>query len=605
MTGFCGWVGIADDAPKAHLEAMLPGASAQIIVRDCALAVGDGVDVARDGQWLAVVTGRPRFLDPELARRAAEAGPAAAILSVYRAGIGDAPAKVHGRFALAIIDTTERTVLLAIDRFGVERLCYAPVRDGVVFASSADWLIRHPAMAPQLSPQGLFHYVYFHCLPSPNSIYRHVHKLKLGEQVYFAKGRTSSRQYAPVRFTEARDGDELALARELRERLEQAVRQDASGDRTVGAFLSGGLDSSTVAGLLAKVRPEERARTFTMGFSAEGYDESEFARIVARKFNTDHHEYYVTPDDVLAMVPRVAAHYDEPFGNSSAVAAYYCAKLAKDSGVEVMLAGDGGDELFAGNSRYAKQALFEFYGRVPGAVRDYLIEAPLSLLPARKIPGLSKLASYVEQAKIPLPDRLQTYNFLHRHALDGMFTADFLATIDSQRPLKQLRESYWGCEAHSSLDRMLHLDWKFTLADNDLVKVTGMCDLAGVEVRYPMLDDEVVALSTRIPAAMKLPGQKLRHFYKQAFSGFLPDATINKSKHGFGLPFGVWLRTEPKLQALAYDSLSGLRKRGFLRPEFIDEAMAQHRDGHAAYYGELVWILMMLELWLQSRSVSL
>ncbi|MBI2381170.1 MAG: asparagine synthase [Gammaproteobacteria bacterium] len=601
--GFCGWIG--GSATAEALDVMLPGASVRLRGDGWGLAGEAEVSLAQDDGLVTLVVGRPRFLDPLLQAQVKELGLAGALLKRYRGHMSGVVAGIAGAFALVVLDLSRKQALLAVDRFGIARLCYAVLPEGVVFASSADLAVRHPQVSGQLSAQSLFHYVYFHCVPSPNTIYRQVHKLKPGEQLVLSQGKAHGTTYAPVRFCSPEGGDEQALARELRGCLDEAVRREADGEAAVGAFLSGGLDSSTVAGVLAKVRPEAPAKTFTMGFKAQGYDESGFARIVSQHFKTEHHEYYVTPADVEAIVPRVAAFYDEPFGNSSAAAAYYCAKLAKDSGVSVMLAGDGGDELFAGNERYAKQGLFEAYQHLPAGLRHYGIEAPLRLLGADKLPLMRKLASYVAQARVPLPDRLQSYNFLHRNAHGTVFQADFLAQVDTERPLKQLREAYHGCEAQSPVDRMLHLDWKFTLADNDLVKVSGMCALAGVDVRYPLLDHELVELSTRIPAGLKLKGRNLRYFYKRALSGFLPEATINKSKHGFGLPFGVWMRSEPQLQALAYDSLSALKTRGIFRSEFLDEAIAQHRNGHASYYGELVWILMMLELWLASHGAGL
>lgn len=600
MMGFCGWVGAPCEAPEERLLQILPEAASREVQHDSALAASAGVSIARQEHLMAVIVGRPRFADTRLERQAAELGAATVLLHEYATHIGDCLAALRGTFALALIDNDKRAVLLAVDRFGIERLFFAPYRDGVLFATRADMLLRHPAMSAQLSPQGLFHYTYFHCLPSPNSIYRHLNKLKAGEQVHVSRGRVSSRPLRATHFT-AESNDELALSQELRGRLETSVRRAAGDEEAIGAFLSGGLDSSTVAGYLAKVQPTRRARTFTMGFSAKGYDETEFARTASKHFNTEHHEYYVTPADVVDMVPKVAAFLDEPFGNSSALPAYYCAKLAREQGVKVLLAGDGGDELFAGNDRYAKQGLFERYQHLPEVLRHSGIEAPLEWLKNSGLPFVGKARSYVAQAKIPLPERLQTYNFLHRIPHETVFAPDFLAAVDTERPLKQLRETYWGCEADSYVDRMLFLDWKFTLADNDLVKVGSMCQLAGVEVRYPLLDDELVEFSTRVPAALKLRGNRLRYFYKRALTGFLPEATINKSKHGFGLPFGVWMRTEPKLQALAYDSLTSLKRRGFFKPEFLDEAVSQHRNGHAAYYGELIWVLMMLELWLASH----
>ncbi|MBN1378889.1 MAG: asparagine synthase C-terminal domain-containing protein, partial [Gammaproteobacteria bacterium] len=370
-----------------------------------------------------------------------------------------------------------------------------------------------------------------------------------------------------------------------------------------GAFLSGGLDSSTVAGSLSEVFPGA-AKTFSIGFPVEGYDEIKYARIAADRFKTQAHEYYVTPDDTVAAIPKIAAYYDEPFGNSSALAAYYCAKMAGENGIKVLLAGDGGDELFAGNERYAKQLLFDKYYRIPGFARSSLktglCNAPGFLLNNKII---FKAKRYVEQAEVPLPDRLQDYNFLNRHPADEIFTDSFLMEIDADRPLQILRDCYSRPENASALNRMLYMDWKTTLHDNDLVKVNRMCEMAGVEVQYPFLHQAIVDLSCKIPSADKLKGRQLRWFYKQAMHGFLPEPIINKSKHGFGLPFGIWLKDHQPLKELAYDSIHSLKKRDYFRNEFLSHAVKMHQGVHAAYYGELIWILMMLELWFQAKKI--
>jgi asparagine synthase (glutamine-hydrolysing) len=265
-----------------------------------------------------------------------------------------------------------------------------------------------------------------------------------------------------------------------------------------------------------------------------------------------------------------------------------------------LLGGDGGDELFAGNERYAKQTVFEHYQRVPGWVRRALLEPLVDRLPGG-VSAFRKAQSYVRQANVPLPDRLQTYNFLNRFPVAAIFEPDLLAAIDPEQPRRFERETYHRPRDASALNRMLYLDWQITLADNDLRKVTRACELAGIEVSYPLLDDAVVELSTRIPSAQKLRHGRLRHFYKEATRDFLPAAIIEKKKHGFGLPFGVWLVEHAGLRDLARDSLEALKERRLIRPDFIDRVLALHAEQHASYYGELVWVLVVLELWLAAH----
>ncbi len=214
---------------------------------------------------------------------------------------------------------------------------------------------------------------------------------------------------------------------------------------------------------------------------------------------------------------------------------------------------------------------------------------------------VGKARSYIAQANVPLPDRLQSYNFLHRHDPSEIFSPDLLAAVDKAAPLQLLREEYNLPKDASAVNRMLFLDWKFTLHDNDLVKVNTMCHLAGVNVAYPMLDPSLIDFSMTVPATWKVRDGELRWFYKRAMESFLPDKIINKSKHGFGLPFGVWTRSHAGLRALAKSALDSLGRRGFFRAEFLENALRLHEEAHAGYYGELVWIFTVLELWLQAR----
>jgi asparagine synthase (glutamine-hydrolysing) len=328
-----------------------------------------------------------------------------------------------------------------------------------------------------------------------------------------------------------------------------------------------------------------------------------YARIAARHFGTAHHEYYVTPDDVANLMQRLARFCDQPFGNASAVPAYYCAHMAKSDGVDLMLGGDGGDELFGGNERYARQSIFELYEEVPALLRRCVVEPVLFGIPwGERISPLRKARSYVRQASVPMPGRLHTYIVLNRIGPERIFTDEFLGSIDPGTPARLFDEVYRGADAQTMLNRMLALDLQFTLADNDLYKVSRMCELAGVDVAYPMLDDDLVAFSAALPTRLKLKGTTLRYFFKRALRDFLPREIIEKRKHGFGLPVGEWMQTHDRLRELAYGAVSDFRARRVVRASFIDEMIASHRAGHAAYWGGEIWVLAVLELWLQSHG---
>lgn len=523
-------------------------------------------------------------------------------LDAYRTRGTAALEGLQGDFALAMIDTETCEALLAIDRFGICNLVYQSDERGLIFGSTCDVVRRHPDAGHEIDPQAVYDYTYFHAVPGPKTVFRQQERLLPGHCMTWSRGRRAVRPYWTMKFAEER-GSVSDFKPHFRQALRNAVAK-AAGGASCGAFLSGGTDSSTVAGLLGAVSGSP-AKTYSIGFAVAGYDEMEYARIASRHFATEQHEYYVTADDVVDALPAIAAVYDQPFGNASAVAAYYCARLAKSDGVARMLAGDGGDELFGGNSRYAKQYQLSLYEKLPAAVRTALIE-PL-LLPARGLaafPLLRKARSYVEQASRPMPARYDSYNLVDRLGPQTVFTPEFLSRVDPGAPRKLMNETYENFSRASLINQMLGIDLKFTLADNDLPKVTRMCELAGIEVTFPMLDEAVVELSGRLPANLKLRGTQLRYFFKEALRDFLPGEVLRKQKHGFGLPVGAWLTTHPGLRTLAGDCLSGLKGRGIIAPAFIDRLLGEQLRVHAAYFGTMVWILMMLELWFQKHPIS-
>ncbi len=550
---------------------------------------------------LIAYEGDPRCNLPGFEGRAHGPEWAAALGEAHRSHGDDLLNHLHGPFALAILEPAKRRALLAIDRLGIRPLAFAPIGAQLVFGSRLDALAAYPGFAPTLDPQALFSYLYFHQIPSPQCIFRGVQKLRPAERIIVSDSDVRRELYWEPNYDDSAAAGEGALAAALRSQLEESVRH-CLDDRPTGSFLSGGLDSSTVTGYLAKVSGEP-VDAYAIGFDAKGYDEMSYARASARHFEARLHEHYVTPDEVVKAVPLIASAYDEPFGNASAVPTYYCARMAREDGKQLLLAGDGGDEIFAGNARYARQEVLDFYQRVPRWLRGRVVE-PLALRSpaASRIAPLRKLRSYVEQAITPMPARLEAYNFLHREPLSQLLHPDFLAAVDPDLPLRQLGEVYERAHASSMLKRTMHLDLKFTLADNDLRKVSRMGELAGVDVGYPMLDEPLVALAAHIPSRLLLKRLQLRSFYRRTLQDFLAPETLAKQKHGFGLPFGLWMAEHRTLQELAYQSLDALKRRDILKKSYLDDLFARHRDDHAAYYGVMVWLLMVLEQWLISHG---
>ncbi|NND66866.1 MAG: asparagine synthase [Halioglobus sp.] len=584
------------DATRAELNTTLPIAQAQL---STASVTATGAAEDCDG-LLVAYAGQPYFRAAKLIRLSMDEGICAALAHAYREH-GDAMfGHLHGAFSCVIVDPGNSRLLAAVDRTGQHSLYYRVHQDTLYFGSGAGEVLAAAGAGEDLLHQGIYNYLYFHMVPCPGSVYAGLNKLSAAHFLDCQGAAARALCYWAPPFSEStRDYSKEEQAARLRDVLRTAVKNTLPEQGRIGAFLSGGLDSSTVTGVMAELG-RDGAEAYSIGFDADGYDEMAFARITAQHFGVPLNEYYVTPEDVVEALPRIATSYDEPFGNSSALPAYFCARMAADNGVGTLLAGDGGDEIFAGNERYVRQNVFERYQLLPAPLRSGLLEPVLRALP-RGLPLVGKANSYIEQANTPLPDRLQSYNFLHRHAAQEIFDADFLAHIDTNAPLELQREIYHRPPEGSDLNRMLYLDWQNTLSDNDLRKVSHMCALAGVDVVYPMLDNSLLDFSCQVPSKWKIKGNDLRHFYKHALKKWLPAQTISKDKQGFGLPFGVWMRTYDPLKEMAYDHLASLKQRGFIRADFIDRAIEMHQSEHAAYYGELVWILSVFEMWFSGR----
>ncbi|OYY94847.1 MAG: asparagine synthase [Hydrogenophilales bacterium 28-61-23] len=599
MHRLAGWLGHGSADAVQTLELMRAHCSVARpahVHADPDWAMTANLPLAIEGDLAGVITGRPRFDGAEFQNQPA----ASALLALWRRHGPDAPKHIHGTFALAVLDKRQQSVFLALDRIGAEKLAFAANSTGMVFASQADMVAAHPAVGRELNPQGLFNFLYFYQVPAPGSVFKGVEKLLPAQWALWKKGELSKGFYWALHYRDEPRDDFAAQSERFHTLLRESVAR-AKGDDNASAFLSGGTDSSTVSGVLKEIAG--KADTYSIGFDADGFDEMEYARLAAKRFGLDMHEYYLKPADIVEAIPLIASHYDEPFANESAVPTYFCAKLAAADGYKVMLAGDGGDEIFGGNARYAKQKVFEIYHQIPSVLRSGLIE-PLANLPGLgNIAPFSKAQSYIRQANIPLPERMESYNYVYRQPLNEMFAPGFLASVDSHQPSELLKEVYDRADSTSYINRMLHLDIKFTLADSDLRKVGAMTEAAGIDVRYPLLDDAMMDFSGEVPPDWKVKGQYLRWFFKTALKGFLPDEIIDKSKHGFGLPFGVWAKDYAPLRERIEDRLSDLKKRDILQPAYIDLVRNEHMSGHATYFGKMIWNMMILEEWLQAKGL--
>jgi asparagine synthase (glutamine-hydrolysing) len=505
---------------------------------------------------------------------------------------------LQGAFAIAIWDETLQQLLLSVDRFGFKTLYWRRERERLLFASRVGAVRAGQDSPAEVNPEAITQFLLFSVVPAPLTIFRGVERLSPGFLMTFRGGEVKKKRYWDLAYSEDMDREERYWSRELCEEMRGAVHRqlsDCAPEKT-GSYLSGGTDSSSVTAFMSeRVKP---AKTFSISFPVAGYSEIEFARTIARRFQTRHHEHCLTPEDAATAIPKLMRYYDEPFANSSAIASYHCALLARENGMDTLFAGDGGDELFGGNARYATDKGFALYHSVPQWVRWTIIEPAVRLLPETD-GKLSLPRRYIRRAQIANPRRILSYNFFLNMGAQEIFEPDFLEQSSEDAFLCIAEEHYRSANASSELNRLLYMDVKMTLADNDLRKVSGTAEMAGIRVRYPLLDTRLVEFSSRIPTNLKLKGMEKRYIFKQAMKGILPDQVLYKKKHGFGVPLGEWFLHDARLKALVQDVLGDPRtqQRGYFRREFLDKLIGLHKQENAGFYGEIVWYLVALELW--------
>ena len=511
----------------------------------------------------------------------------------------DCVEKLRGGFSLILWDRRKRTLLAAIDGFAINRLVYYEDTTTLLVATRIDALVRSGDVAVELNPRAIANVLNFTTSIAPETALLNVTRLLPGTLLLASGTHTHVKPYWDMRYGLVDGASEARLSQELESTVEKSVADHCKGvsSPAVGAFLSGGTDSSTVVGMMdrAGVKP---VNAFSIGFNEQQFNELEYAVITAEKFGAKHHTYLVSPQDCFEALPGMVRAFDEPFANSSAIPTYFCAKLAADNGTKVLLAGDGGDELFGGNQRYQTDKVFGVYQTVPRLLRKGLIEPALSLSPA-DIGFVEKARKYVHRANIPALERYFSYHFLCAHSAADIFEPDFLAAMNGYSVLEVPARYYRQASAAEHLDRLLYVDVKISLGDNDLPKVTCMSEMAGIQVRFPFLDRSVAELSGRVPARLKLKGFEKRYLFKRAFRNLLPPEVIRKKKQGFGIPVSRWLKTDFRLRELARDTLFSrcALERGYFRRQFIEDLFRKYEADQSSYYGDTVWTFLVLELW--------
>jgi asparagine synthase (glutamine-hydrolysing) len=514
--------------------------------------------------------------------------------------------RLRGAFALALWDSDRRELVLAVDQVGMHRLYYAVTSDGVAFGSRPGLLRGVPTLDGEPDPTAVYCYLNFGYVPAPMSITPAIRRVDPGCVVTVRDRGVAVERYWDVSYEE-RSQDEAAAAHGAAQLSSEAVAR-ALGDGTsknTGAFLSGGTDSSTILGLMTRLTGE-RIHAFSIGFQERRYDELEYAERAARHFGALHHVSRVSPADALEVLPRLVDAYDDPLGNNSAIGAFLCAQLARENGMSRLLAGDGGDEIFGGNERYTTDGVFARYQRIPALLRRGLLEPALAALPEGEKTLIGRAKRYVRRANIPNPRRFYSYEFFFAQAGGDLLSRDFLSSVDPESPWRVLERHFERVRASEELNRLLYLDLKLTIGDNDLYKVTRTADQAGVEVRFPFLDLPLIEHTATWPVAFKVHRGEKRVLFKRAFGELLPTAILRKQKHGFGVPTSQWLRTHAGFVELLHDSLhhadSHVRK--YFRAGALDEIVRRHAVDSTAFYGDILWNLLMLELWHRRHGPS-
>jgi asparagine synthase (glutamine-hydrolysing) len=509
---------------------------------------------------------------------------------------------LRGMFAFAIWDAPRRQLFLARDRLGKKPLCYQQDAEAFRFASEAKAILQDPAVDARPDPAGISHYLTYGYVPSPGSAFQGMRKLPPAHYLLCRDGRVEIVRYWRLRRDQKLDRSEAEWCQEIRTRLEEAVRLRLISDVPLGAFLSGGIDSSAVVAMMSRAGTTPGrggvTKTFSIGFDEPEYDELRYARLVAERFGTEHHELVVRPD-AAAVLPKLTWHYDEPFGDSSAVPMYYVAQMTRRH-VTVALNGDAGDENFGGYDRYVANLLAASFDRWPGAaLLRRAIRWGLHLWPqgGRRTSLFTRGRRFLD-GLTEVPERRYARWFCHFYGdrKDELLSPEFRASLDGADALDLLLAAYRESDAPDFADATLGVDAALYLPDDLLVKVDIASMAHSLEARSPFLDHEFMEFAATIPSNLKVRGRTKKYILKRALSDLLPEEILHRPKMGFGVPIDHWLRYE--LRELAYDTLLGPRclGRGYFRSETIRRLLDEHARGRANWH-YLLWTLLMLELW--------
>ncbi|HWQ35061.1 MAG TPA: asparagine synthase (glutamine-hydrolyzing) [Blastocatellia bacterium] len=500
--------------------------------------------------------------------------------------------RLRGMFAFAIYDRKKQLLLLARDRVGKKPLHYALAGETLIFGSEIKSLLQHPAIRREVSFEAISDYLTFGYVPDPATAFRGIWKLEPGHTLTFHNGRIRTRRYWDFEFEASQPArDETYYVERLRELLRESVRLRLISDVPLGAFLSGGIDSSTVVALMAR-EMNQPVKTFSIGFTEAGFDELRSARLTAQHFGTEHHEFVVTPD-ACRLVDEIVRHHDEPFADVSSIPTYLVSQLASEH-VRVVLSGDGGDELFAGYERYVTDRERARFERLPRWMRR-LMRMASDALP-RAAYGKRFLRNVALDADARYVDSLSYFN---EEAKRELLAGSLRRLCQGHDSAARFRRLYEQTQSSEALDRLLCLDSKTYLPGDILTKVDRMSMAHSVEARAPLLDHKLIEFALTIPASLKLRGTTTKYIFKQAVADLIPRELLNRPKQGFDVPISHWFRHE--LRDLLHTTLTErrTRQRGWFNQRAVETLIAEHQRGRRNNARHL-WGLLMLELWQRS-----
>jgi asparagine synthase (glutamine-hydrolysing) len=504
---------------------------------------------------------------------------------------------LRGMFAIAIWDARRRRLFLARDRMGKKPLYYSVLGSGpsatLVFGSELKAVLAHPDVARRLDEQALVDYVAWGYVPDPRSIYAGINKLPPAHTLVFENGNVTVEKYWDVSFASPVEREnEAAYVDRALEILDEAVRIRLMSEVPLGAFLSGGTDSSIVVGLMAR-NSSTQVKTFSIGFKEKEYNELAYARAVAHHFKTEHHEEIVSPD-AEHDIPALVRQFDEPFADSSMIPTYYVSRSARQH-VTVALSGDGGDELFAGYMRYVDPANVRAVEKIPAPIRNALFAPVAHMLPegARGIDRLRDMLGTADEQYV----RRMTRGFTNIHAL--VFSDEVAGRVETD-PSHVAEPFLNALEAGAdTLSRRQYLDMHTYLPGDILAKVDRTSMLVSLECRAPLLDHVLAEYAATIPFEMRMRGMTTKYILKKVAERLMPAEMVHRPKMGFGIPVTHWLRGE--WQAKSNDLILGARtrERGIFRAAFLQRVMDEHRTGKRDN-SSIIWSLMMLEMWFRA-----